>query len=261
MIAFPFLAFRPVLHRFPALLSAAVLALLAGCAVVPGPQPQGPGGAPDAADRAVSLSTPPQIDMRAQARSFVTVLQIVEPVAEAECRARAPGRNCDFRIVVDDRPGMPPNAFQTRDDAGRPIIAFTLSLIATVANADELAFILSHEAAHHIAGHLDRSNRAATVGATVFGELAGVLGRNSPEAIRTAQEIGAAVAARSFSQDFELEADALGTVIAARAGYDPVQGAQFFLRIPDPGNRFLGTHPPNAERLAVVERTAARLGL
>jgi predicted Zn-dependent protease len=200
-------------------------------------------------------------DLRARARAFIEVLDRVEPVAEAECRAANPARNCDFRIVVDDRPGQPPNAFQTQDESGRPLIAFTLSLIAQVENPDELAFILGHETGHHIAGHLDRANQAAVIGATVFGQIAGTLAGADAQSIQTAQQIGAAVAARSYSKDFELEADALGTIIAARAGYDPVLGAQFFLRIPDPGNRFLGTHPPNAERMAVVRSTAAQLGL
>lgn len=200
------------------------------------------------------------VDMRARARSFIAVVDAVEPVAEAECLARSPQYNCDFRIVVDDRPGMPPNAFQTLDNAGRPVIAFTLALIGEVRNGDELAFVMAHEAAHHIAGHLDRQAQNATMGAEVFGQLAGATGRTSPEAIRTAQELGAAVGARSFSKEFELEADALGTVIAARAGFNPLLGAEFFFRIPDPGNRFLGTHPPNAERVAVVQQVAATLG-
>jgi len=193
-------------------------------------------------------------------RSFIAVIETVEPVAEAECRARAPRSNCDFRIVVDDRPNLPPNAYQTVDDTGRPIIAFTIPLIAEVRNRDEMAFILSHEAAHHIAGHLDRLRQNATVGAEVFGQLAGVIGGSNPDAIQAAQEFGAALGARSYSKDFELEADALGTVIAAKAGYNPLRGAEFFFRIPDPGNTFLGTHPANADRLAIVQRTAARFG-
>jgi predicted Zn-dependent protease len=205
------------------------------------------------------VDAPP--DLRARARAFIDVLDRVEPVAEAECRAADPRRDCDFRIVVDDRPGQPPNAFQTVDDAGRPLIAFTLSLIAQAENPDELAFILGHETGHHIAGHIDRQNQAAVIGATVFGDIASGLVGADAQSIQTAQQIGAAVAARSYSKEFELEADALGAVIAAQAGFDPVLGAQFFLRIPDPGNRFLGTHPPNAERLATVERTAAQLGL
>ncbi len=202
-----------------------------------------------------------EVDTHNQALTFVAVVRNVEPVAEAECRARNPDANCDFRIVVDDRPGMPPNAFQTRAPNGQPIIAFTVALIGDVRNADELAFVMSHEAAHHTLGHLDRMDEIAAMGADIFGRLATATGETSPEAIRTAQELGAAVGARSFSREFELEADALGTVIASRAGYNPLLGAEFFFRIPDPGNRFLGTHPPTADRVAVVRQVAASLGI
>jgi predicted Zn-dependent protease len=67
------------------------------------------------------------------------------------------------------------------------------------------------------------------------------------------------VGARSYSKNFELEADALGTVITHNAGYNPVRGAEFFSQLPDPGNRFLGTHPPNAQRIETVRRVAAGL--
>ena len=95
------------------------------------------------------------------ARQFITVVETVEPVAERECRRRAPGANCDFQIVVDDRPGQAPNAFQTIDRTGRPILAFNLALIASVENADELAFVMGHEAAHHVLGHLGRTQQNA----------------------------------------------------------------------------------------------------
>lgn len=192
--------------------------------------------------------------------SFASVIRTVEPVAEAECRARTPQTNCDFRIVIDDRPGSPPNAYQTLDDDGRPIIAFTIPLIVDVLNRDEMAFILSHEAAHHIEGHLLRQRQNANFGAVIFGQMADVIGGSNPDTIQAAQEFGAALGARTYSKDFELEADALGTVIAAKAGYNPLRGAEFFFRIPDPGNSFLGTHPANADRLAIVQRTAAQFG-
>ncbi len=240
-----------------AVLVLAAMLGLGACAPAPGPVPTAtvePVIAPAPGDR----SGLPR-DARVVARDFVTVVNVLEPVAERECRSRQPGFDCDFNIVVDDRPGIPPNAFQTVDDNGRPIIVFTLSLLAETANRDEIAFVMAHEAAHHIAGHLGRQRQVATVGAVVFGQLAGALGANSEDAVRQAQEIGAAVGARTYSKEFELEADALGTIIAARAGFDPVRGAEFFWRIPDPGDQFLGTHPPNAERVAIVRRTAAGL--
>lgn len=226
---------------------AVILGFLAGCAVeTSAPSPT------------IEPTVPVTDQLDRNARSFVQVVRTVEPVAESECRNRTSRVNCDFKIVVDDRPDQPPNAFQTIDRSGRPIVAFTVSLIADARNEDELAFILGHEAAHHIAGHINRQQQNAVAGAVIAGSLAVLLGGN-PEAVETAQQRGAMVGARSYSKEFELEADALGTVIAARAGYDPIRGAQFFNRIPDPGNRFLGTHPPNAQRIETVRRVAAGL--
>lgn len=207
-----------------------------------------------------AAAVPPQLEGRTAVRNFLAVVDAVEPVAEAECRQRTPRSNCDFKIVVDDRPNLPANAYQTLDSSGRPILAFTIPLIAEVRNQDELAFIMAHEAAHHIRGHLGRQQQNANLGAVLAGGLAGALGRSDASAIEAAQQFGAALGARSYSKDFELEADELGTVIAARAGFNPLRGAEFFFRIPDPGNRFLGTHPANAQRVAVVRRTSAQFG-
>jgi Zn-dependent protease with chaperone function len=223
-----------------------VAATLAGCTlpapglqVLPGPE-----------------FAPPQ--PRDAARTFVEVVERVEPVAEAICRERTRGIPCRFSIAIDDRPGQAPNAFQTVDEAGNPVIAFNLALIAYVRNPDELAFVMGHEASHHIAGHIARQQEFSMAGALVAGTLAS-LGGADAAAVKAAQDTGAQVGARTFSKDFELEADALGTEIAYRAGFDPVLGAQFFTRLPDPGNRFLGTHPPNAQRLATVQRTMETL--
>ena len=228
---------------------------LAGCEVVPTstPAPQHPSG-----QTAQTSDSDRRQRAEIAAKQFVNVVETVEPVAEAECRRRTSGANCDFLIVVDNRPNQPPNAFQTVDKFGRPVVAFNLALIASVQNADELAFVMGHETAHHILGHLERTRSNAIAGAVILSGLASLSGANA-EGIRNAEELGAAVGARSYSKDFELEADALGTVITERAGFNAVRGAAFFTRIPDPGNRFLGSHPPNSARIEIVRRTAARL--
>lgn len=223
---------------------------LSACVSTPSPEPAAPSQS--------SVSAPTSANAEQAARQFVKVVQTVEPVAEAECRARTTDLNCDFNIVVDDRPGQAPNAFQTLDKNGRPVLAFNIPLIATVRNADELAFVIGHEAAHHIQEHLARQQVNATAGALIFGGLAAITG-GGEQIVQTAQQVGATVGARGYSKDFELEADRLGTVISHKAGYDPVRGAAFFTRIPDPGNTFLGTHPPNALRINTVRKTAAKL--
>lgn len=226
------------------------LLVLAGCdeVIAPSVQPAPPTTAP-----AESVAGSAVL-------SFGAVVARVEPVAEQVCRARTRGRNCDFLIGVDPNRNAPPNAFQTEDDNGRPLIIFTQSLLARMSNADELAFVMSHEAAHHISNHLTRQRQNATTGAAVFAGLA-TLNGGSPSDIRSAQRIGALVGSRSYSKDFELEADELGTIITARAGFNPLRGAEFFARIPDPGDRFLGTHPPNAQRVDAVRRVARQIGV
>ena len=229
-----------------------ILTTLAACdeVILDGAPPSG-APAPSAQSQPVDRLTTSEA-----ARTFVQVARRMEPVAEQQCRARTRNVNCDFRIVVDDRPNQPPNAYQTLDENRRPIIAFTLGLIGQARNADELAFVLGHEAAHHIAGHIDRQQQNAMAGAVIFSGLATLTG-GGEAAVRTAQELGATVGARTYSKEYELEADQLGTILTIQGGYDPLRGAQFFNRIPDPGNRFLGTHPPNAQRMEIVRRTAA----
>ena len=234
--------------RIPLIL---MFALLAACSTVPPAQDP-----PEVGDE-VQV---PQVRIgREQVENVFVVVNTVEPFAKAYCLERAPDLNCDFQIVVDETPGAPPNAFQTQDNTGRPVIAFTLALLAEARNQDELAFIMSHEAAHHILGHIARQNQNARAGAQLLGGLAYIISGGSEDSIRAGVQLGAEIGARTSSKDFELEADALGTRVAARAGYDPLRGAEFFFRIPDPGNQFLGSHPANAARLATVQRVAMQL--
>ena len=200
----------------------------------------------------------PAVTRSATRVNFASVVARMEPVIERECRSRRASTDCDFLIRIDGRPGLPSNAYQSLDPAGRPVITFTESLIAETRNVDEIAFVLGHEAAHHIDKHLPRQQETALTGALILGVLTAASGGDET-AVRTAQNVGGTLGARRYAKDYELEADALGTMLAWEAGYDPERGAAFFARIPDPGNQFLGTHPPNAARIDIVRRTLAGL--
>ncbi|QCO56335.1 peptidase M48 [Pseudorhodobacter turbinis] len=217
------------------------LALLAGC-VVPS-QP---------------VSLPPQTTAQTEPsarakQNFLMAVNAMEPVAEQYCRALTQYQNCDFQIAIDDRPSQSPNAFQTLDTQGRPVLAFNLALIANAENVDELAFVMGHEAAHHIMGHIPQQQQSASQGAMLAGLLIAVSGGDEA-AILKAQQFGASVGARRFSKGFELEADALGAELTERAGFDALRGAAYFDRLPDPGDQFLGSHPPNSARRATVQK-------
>ncbi|MEM7709356.1 MAG: M48 family metallopeptidase [Pseudomonadota bacterium] len=222
---------------------------LAGCVTVtPAPTPVATAAGP----------TPDRVSGATAVNNFRSAVSRVEPAAESMCRAQTNGVNCDFLIRVDPNPNAPPNAFQSLDRNGRPLLTFTRALIADARNQDEIAFVIGHESAHHIEQHIARQRQSALAGAMVGGLIGAALGGDA-STVNQISRAGAQVGARSYSREHELEADALGTVITARAGFDPVRGAAFFTRIPDPGDQFLGTHPPNAQRIETVRRVAAGL--
>lgn len=229
-----------------------LIALVASACGAPSPPP--------ATLKPSPVTSAPPMSPAASQRAFSQVTQRVRPRAVEECKRRTQGVNCNFKIQVHPDPNAPVNAFQTVDKEGRPLIVFTKAMIGTARNADELAFVMGHEAAHHIQGHLQQTQANAALASILLAGIAGATGGNSA-AIDAAGQVGALVGSRTYSKSYELEADQLGTLIAYRAGYDPLVGVHFFSRIPDPGDRFLGTHPPNASRVQAVQQTAQRLGL
>jgi predicted Zn-dependent protease len=215
---------------------------------------------------------PPASSRAGGSRTFADFRQVagrVEAAAESFCREEtgAPGNYCDFLIVLDGDPRMPPNAFQTRGDNGRPVVVVGTKLLAEMQSNDEIAFVLSHEMSHHIAGHIPKQQQQQALGALILGGIVAAAGDPyggpaSEQAIRQAMDIGAYVGGRAYSQSYELEADTLGAFVAARAGYDPERGAEIFVRpaLANPGGpAILASHPGSAQRQATVARVAAEI--
>ena len=216
------------------------------------------GGPPAAMPKAPDT---PKRSTKTAVASFDKVAGRVKPVGERACRDAGRPSRCDFQIFLDVGEVDIVNAYQTVDKQGQPKIVFTLGLVREARNDDELAFVLGHEMAHHIEGHLGETQMSAQLGAILLGTLAAAATSGASSAVQsiavdTAQQAGAFVGSRQFSKQNELEADAIGTRIAMQAGYDPLKGALFFSRVPDPGDRFLGSHPPNAQRFETVKRSA-----
>lgn len=210
----------------------------------------------------------------AMVAQYKRVVSRVEPIAENFCKTQKvdkKGFDCDVVIGVD--PDMTErNAYQSYADAGKPILVFSVPIIADARSDDELAFILGHEFGHHIAEHLNKLEQQALTGAILMGALTayGQAYDPNPSSYENQLEMernvaaGYAIGHKAFSQSYELEADVIGTYIAEAAGYDPVEGARFFAR-PEPVRSengalsFWGTHPPDEKRLATVISTADKI--
>ncbi|WP_339109975.1 M48 family metallopeptidase [Thioclava sp. GXIMD4216] len=226
---------------------------LAGCAT----DPMATSGAAGRDGEAMNFTQSTQLlSPEAAAKNFMAAAHRMEPVIEDYCRHHqlAQTHSCDFRIMVDDRPDPEPNAFQTLDEQGRPVLAFNLTLISQAINQDELAFVMGHEAAHHILGHLALKADDSETGAVLMGTIIASQGASNRQ-VRQAQHLGAEMGALTRAKDYEMKADSLGTVLAYRAGYSPIRGAQFFKRISDPEQDIFSSHPSNRARMANVRAT------
>ncbi len=239
-------------------LAVVLLAALAGCGTTYeiAPQGGGPVAAPQGPLPAARRST------AAGVADYRTASLRIEREAQLMCREaqpNAPSKYCDYDFRLVDDPRIGPNAFQTVGKDGRPMVVMTTQLVSVTDNADEIAFILGHEAGHHIASHIAKSQSQAMTGALVLGTLA-TLGNASPEVVNDLMNVGASLGGRAYSQSYELEADVLGAYIAARAGYDPERGSKVFARPTlAAGGGLLSTHPASAQRQTTVAQTSAEI--
>jgi predicted Zn-dependent protease len=151
-------------------------------------------------------------------------------------------------------------------------IGVNTGLIAATQTESELASVLGHEMGHVLQRHIsrmisasERSSYAALAG-LLFGVLAGVLAHSGDlgSAIAIGGQAYAVDNQLRFSRSAEQEADRVGFLLLAGAGYDPYAMATFFGRLDraamsDTGvPAYARTHPLTGERIADMEDRARR---
>ncbi|MGF6293696.1 M48 family metalloprotease [Paraburkholderia youngii] len=151
-------------------------------------------------------------------------------------------------------------------------IGVNTGLIVATQTESELAAVLGHEMGHVLQRHIsrmisngERGGYAALVG-VLFGVLAGVLAHSGDlgSAIALGSEAYAVDSQLRFSRSAEQEADRVGFLLLAGAGYDPYAMPTFFHRLDraamnDNGiPAYARTHPLTGERIADMEDRARR---
>ena len=123
-------------------------------------------------------------------------------------------------------------------------------------NADGLAAVMGHEAAHAIARHGgENMTRQGLVNIVAIGAAAAL---DSDDEYIVAAAAGAygLLGEPAFSRSQESEADELGIFIAADAGYDPREAISLWQRMGAQGGEppeFLSTHPSSETRIRELE--------
>lgn len=144
-------------------------------------------------------------------------------------------------------------------------------LIETARTEGELAGVVAHEIAHIALRHGTHNASKAYAAQAGIGVLGGILTRgktrSTAQIINVVGGLGLNAVFLKYSRDAETQADIVGTQILSRAGYDPMDMANFFevLRKQhqrDPGRlaQFISSHPSPANRSARVQQEARLLG-
>ncbi|MCU0451690.1 MAG: M48 family metallopeptidase [Bernardetiaceae bacterium] len=143
---------------------------------------------------------------------------------------------------------------------GGKVVIYT-GILPVCRDETGLAVVMGHEIAHAVAGHGDErlsQNLAAT-----FGQVALQVAMANKRA-ETRALWGAAFGVGTqlgvllpFSRTHESEADRIGLVFSAMAGYDPREAPKFWGRMAELGGgqppEFLSTHPSHETRIKNLE--------
>ena len=258
---------KPSRRRWPSALAVAFVAVaLAGCNTLM------QGGGPTAnvfADGGKPAAN--SVDSREHARIVAayggifhdarveqTLAPIVSKIVAASDRPDEP-----YRITILNAPAV--NAFALPDG----YLYVTRGLLALANDSSEVAAVLAHEMGHVIANHAAKREQKARDALVVSRVVSDVLDNNEGGQLALAASQRTLAA---FSQQQELEADAIGVRIIGRAGYDPFAAARFLnsmqayagyraqLTIQDQRPDFLATHPATPERVAFAIRAARQFG-
>lgn len=141
----------------------------------------------------------------------------------------------------------------------------TKGLYKKLQNEAELAGVLGHEIGHVIRQHHLKLLQQSQMVSAVGGLLGQRLG-NKNQIIQNLIGNGAEIVARSLDKDAEYEADRIGMVLSARAGYDPYAlpaVLQEIGHVPAQDSRMAllyKTHPHPEDRLARLGEAAEAAG-
>ena len=163
----------------------------------------------------------------------------------------------DVSVIKDDKTK---NAFAL---PGGKIAVYT-GIFSIAENDAGLAAIMGHEVVHALARHGgERMSQGLATQAALIGAAIGLgtqgIGGYSGQAIMQALGLGAQVGVLlPFSRKHESEADYIGLLFAAQAGYDPQEAVRVWERMRAAGGgqppEFMSTHPGHGTRIKQLQK-------
>lgn len=141
-------------------------------------------------------------------------------------------------------------------------VAFYTAILPICQNESGVAVVMGHEVAHAIANHgRERMSQglAQQMGLSTLGAAMGQNPGLTSQIFMQAVGVGSQVGMLKFSRTHESEADKIGLIFMAIAGYDPREAPKFWERM-SAGSKgekppeWLSTHPSDETRIADLNK-------
>jgi len=127
---------------------------------------------------------------------------------------------------------------------------------------DDLAVVIGHEVAHAVAKHSNErlsQQMLAAYGSAILDAALSTRSEAARQLGQTVYGLGANYGVMlPYSRKHELEADHMGLIFMAMAGYDPAKAIAFWQKMaaasPTPIPPFMSSHPSDAKRITEIEK-------
>lgn len=141
-------------------------------------------------------------------------------------------------------------------------VAFYTGILPVCKDELGVAVVMGHEVAHAIANHGRERMSQQMVAQFGIGTLATLMGQNptaGKDLLLQAVGIGTNLGILKFSRQHESEADYMGLIFMAMAGYDPREAPRFWERMTEMSGgqqppEFLSTHPSHETRVSDLNK-------
>lgn len=135
-------------------------------------------------------------------------------------------------------------------------VAFYTGILPITQNETGVAVVMGHEIAHAVASHARERMSNGLILNFGLSAVSTAMGQNptlTQQILLQSVGMGSQLGMLSFSRKHELEADELGLIFMAMAGYDPREAPSFWDRMAAKGGQappeFLSTHPGPDRRI------------
>jgi predicted Zn-dependent protease len=141
-------------------------------------------------------------------------------------------------------------------------VAFYTGILPVCENETGVAVVMGHEVAHALANHGGERMSQGMLAQLGLSSLSVALGENpslTKDLFLQSVGLGASIGLLKFSRSNESEADHMGLILMAKAGYDPSAAVSFWERMSAMSGgqappEFLSTHPSHDTRVSDLKR-------